>query len=96
MAVDVERYSPAARADSRLEAAIARRNTAWSNYQAAHQLLRAAESRYAGAELAPYLQNYNVAQDEWEHAVRDLVKARVAWRSDTGRDLVTGRLPSPR
>lgn len=69
-------------AERRYLNAIARRNTTWAYWRDALQLLEVAESRYEGAELTPYRRNANEAQHDHEHAVRDLVRARVHWRAD--------------
>ena len=70
-------------ADARLDDAIARRNTAWARFQEAR-------ARLAWSRSTPAIADYNAAQDEYEHAARDLIRARVGWRADTGRDLFTG------
>jgi hypothetical protein len=72
-----------AEADARLDDAIARRNVAWARFQEAR-------ARLEWSRSTPAIADYNAAQDAYEHAARDLIRARVAWRADTGRDLVTG------
>lgn len=76
--LDVERYSPAAEDEDRYLAAIARRNTTWARWQDARDLLAIARDEIGFHDLRPYVANANQAQDDYEHAARDLVRAR-AW-----------------
>lgn len=91
MTVDVNQYDPAPDDLAKYERAISRRNMTWGHFQAAEQLLRHAETKYAGAELAPFIRNYNEAQHDYEWAERDLVKARVFWRASAKGQVVLER-----
>ena len=78
MTVDVTAYDPRHEDEARYMTAIARRNTAWARWQDALALLEEARAR---GDLRPYVQNVNETQDEYEHAVHDLVRARVWYRN---------------
>jgi hypothetical protein len=80
-ALDVSRFDPEPEDRRRYLNAIARRNRAYLDYMAASQLLEGAHSRYAGAELAPFIKNVNQCQQEWEHAIRDLVRERFRYHA---------------
>jgi hypothetical protein len=83
------RFDPRSDDVARYDAAIARRNTAWAHFQAAEMLLRGAETRYAGAELAPFIRNYNGCQQEYEWAERDLVSERFRFHAERRRMEIT-------
>jgi len=69
--------------------AIARRNTTWAYFEAARELCEAAER--TGVDRAPYIGNYNDAQRDYEHAERNLVRARVWYRDELMRTRMAGR-----
>lgn len=62
--------------------AIARRNTTWTRYQDAKALLAMARDEIGFYNLQPYIINVNETQYEYEHAGRDLVRARVWFRAE--------------
>lgn len=65
-------------------AAIARRNITWCRWREADELLIEATLADRGrglADLRPYVQWLNSTQNDYEHAARDLIKARVFWRA---------------
>jgi hypothetical protein len=76
-----ERFDPRPGDNARYETAIARRNTAWVAYHEAQALLESAERR-GYLDVGDWIRNLNETQHDYEHAERDLVRARVRWESD--------------
>lgn len=68
--------------DDRFETAIARRNVTWAHYQAACAELAIARDEIGFYDLRPYVRAVNSAQDAYEWAQRDLVRARALWRAE--------------
>jgi hypothetical protein len=73
-------YDPAADPDTRFDTAIARRNVAWAEWQAALQLQQAA-ARVEHPDLRAYTANANRFQHDYEWAARELVRERGRWRA---------------
>lgn len=73
-----DRFDPRPADEARYETAIARRNTAWSHYRTARELLETVQAR-PGYDCRPFVQNLNQTQHEWEWAEFDLIRERVRW-----------------
>lgn len=85
MSVDIAAYDPRREDERRYLTAIARRNTAWARWQDALVLLAIARDEISFDDLRPYVRNVNETQHEYEHAERDLARARVHWQTASAR-----------
>lgn len=66
--------------DEAWDAAIGRRNIAWARWQSVR-----AQWEFAGCPTGPLLGALNEAQHNYEHAARDLIRARVWWKAGLAR-----------
>lgn len=81
MTVTVTDYDPRPHDQDRYLDAIARRNSAWAAWREALRRLEAIRV----SDPRPFVRDVNDTQQEYEHAAKDLARARVRWLAEARR-----------